>query len=80
MAQRVFLNLKLFTQRQQRAAAGLPLSAPSYSFTRPVPPRFPQVKRDDSEDAASGTYDAKPPAYPPRDVVYISKETVVGRD
>lgn len=83
MAQRVFLNLKLFNQRRQREAAGLPMSAPSQSshgsFPRPPPPpqAFAQAKRSYLEDASSSRYEAKAPEHPPREVVYISRQTVV---
>lgn len=57
MASRVFLNLKLFNQRQERAQQGLPLSGSSYQLSSdqrapdnlalhsiPVYPRPPDIK------------------------------------
>lgn len=89
MAERAFFNLKLYTHRQQRAKAGLPISGYSASsqphnnvYGRPPPQRMfikPQSYSDDPDFVSSG-FGAKSVEYPSRDVVYISRQTVVDHD
>jgi len=64
MAQRVYLNLKLFHQRQQRAEAGLPASMPSQHTTSSM---------------NSPGYPPKPVAYGSdmkMNTIYIQRDTV----
>lgn len=85
MAERVFLNLKLYHQRQQHELSTLPRSNASgssgqtpYVVGSPPPQQtFTTAMRPYSGEARS-PLEAKSIVYPPREsIVYFSRDTVV---
>ncbi|KAJ7094324.1 hypothetical protein C8R44DRAFT_645352 [Mycena epipterygia] len=79
MAQRVYLNLKLFYQRQQRGEAGLPLSLPSQhtasgvSSGKYTPKRNPEQGYHAQMGSSDFTMQKMPVA--PTPTVHIQRET-----